>query len=77
MRLRPLLRRASPAPALLNSPTLLLSLPPFQLRPPPPQVDKMAEAVPDNLRAYWYTALSLLGGATLGIAIYGWSVWAG
>ena len=41
------------------------------------QVAKLAEAVPDNIRAYTYTLLSLGGGIVLGLAIYGWSVWVG
>lgn len=59
------LRPGQAAPSLPFHPALAL------------QVDKMADAVPDNLRAYSYTAISLLGGALLGVAIYGWSVWAG
>ncbi|PRW44982.1 Camphor resistance family isoform 1 [Chlorella sorokiniana] len=40
------------------------------------EVVKFADAIPDNFRAYTYTLLSLGCGFALGIAIYGWSVWA-
>ena len=63
-----------PKPATAGTPP---SAPPPLPPPTPRQVDKMAAAVPDNLRAYWYTGISLAGGALLGLAIYGWSVWAG
>lgn len=50
--------------------------PPLSIAPSTSQVAKFAEAVPDNYRAYTYAALSLGGGALLGLALYGWAVWA-
>jgi len=40
------------------------------------QVVKFADLFPETIHTYAYTLYSLVGGALLGIGIYGWSVWA-
>ncbi|GAB4817231.1 hypothetical protein N2152v2_004277 [Parachlorella kessleri] len=40
------------------------------------EVVKFADLFPETIHTYAYTVYSLVGGALLGIGIYGWSVWA-